>query len=278
MLSISPAVRIFVHALPTDMRKSFDGLYAIVKQAFAKDVFQGDYFVFLNRSRDRCKILYWDRDGLVVWAKRLERGSFQLPRRCGCGVADHGSGFHDPGHDPRWRGSAHRAASQALSSGARPSDVSETISGEDSRGGVSDNVFFSSVAPTRRRRFFLRAEDHEKIFVIFSPFLLTSLRDRYDVSIMSMQSFKHNYERVRNATRSCVANSCLRCAEQEALRAEYEALRIKYETLCAEQEAQAWRPQTLPGEAAAAERSARWPRNSPRRGTTMPRWWTPARY
>jgi transposase len=83
MLSISPAVRIFVHALPTDMRKSFDGLYAIVKHAFAKDVLEGDYFVFLNRSRDRCKILYWDRDGLVVWAKRLERGSFQLP-----GVAD----------------------------------------------------------------------------------------------------------------------------------------------------------------------------------------------
>lgn len=79
MLSISPAVRIFVHALPTDMRKSFDGLYAIVKHGFAKDVFQGDYFVFLNRCRDRCKILYWDRDGLVVWAKRLERGSFQLP-------------------------------------------------------------------------------------------------------------------------------------------------------------------------------------------------------
>ena len=79
MLSISPTVRIFVHALPTDMRKSFDGLYAIVKHAFAKDVLEGDYFVFLNRSRDRCKILYWDRDGLVVWAKRLERGSFQLP-------------------------------------------------------------------------------------------------------------------------------------------------------------------------------------------------------
>lgn len=79
MLSLSPAIRIFVHALPTDMRKSFDGLYAIVTQAFEKDVLGGDYFVFVNRSQNRCKILFWDRDGLVVWAKRLERGSFQLP-------------------------------------------------------------------------------------------------------------------------------------------------------------------------------------------------------
>lgn len=81
MLNLSPSVRIFVHALPTDMRKSFDGLHAIVRQAFGKDVFCGDYFVFLNRPRNRCKILFWDRDGLVVWAKRLERGNFQMPSR-----------------------------------------------------------------------------------------------------------------------------------------------------------------------------------------------------
>ena len=80
VLSISPSIRIFVHALPTDMRKHFDGLCAIVTQSFGKDVLHGDYFVFLNRSRNRCKILFWDRDGLVVWAKRLERGSFQVPR------------------------------------------------------------------------------------------------------------------------------------------------------------------------------------------------------
>jgi len=79
MLSLSPAIRIFVHALPTDMRKQFDGLSAIVTHSFGMDVLRGDYFVFVNRARNRCKILYWDRDGLVVWAKRLERGGFQLP-------------------------------------------------------------------------------------------------------------------------------------------------------------------------------------------------------
>jgi transposase len=79
MLSLPSSIRIFVHALPTDMRKSFNGLSAIVSQAFGKNVLEGDYFVFVNRMRNRCKILYWDRDGLAVWAKRLERGGFQVP-------------------------------------------------------------------------------------------------------------------------------------------------------------------------------------------------------
>ena len=81
MLSLPSSIRIFVHAVPTDMRKSFDGLCGIVNQAFGKNVLEGDYFVFVNRMRNRCKILYWDRDGLVVWAKRLERGGFQVPNR-----------------------------------------------------------------------------------------------------------------------------------------------------------------------------------------------------
>jgi transposase len=79
MFSFPPSIRIFVHALPTDMRKHFNGLCAIVSQAFGKNVLEGDYFVFVNRMRNRCKILYWDHDGLVVWAKRLERGGFQVP-------------------------------------------------------------------------------------------------------------------------------------------------------------------------------------------------------
>lgn len=79
MISVPSAVRIFAYALPTDMRKSFDGLHAIVTNEFGMDVMRGDYFVFFNRALDRCKILMWDRDGLVVWAKRLERGCFQRP-------------------------------------------------------------------------------------------------------------------------------------------------------------------------------------------------------
>ena len=79
MFSLPSTVRIFVPSQPTDMRKSFDGLAAIVSNAFSQDLFAGDYLVFLNRSLDRCKILLWDRDRLVIWAKRLEHGRFQRP-------------------------------------------------------------------------------------------------------------------------------------------------------------------------------------------------------
>jgi transposase len=61
------------------MRKSFDGLSALVAGALELDPLSGHLFVFLNKRRDRIKVLYWDRDGLAVWAKRLERGTFRAP-------------------------------------------------------------------------------------------------------------------------------------------------------------------------------------------------------
>lgn len=79
MLSVPSSIRIFICATATDMRKQFDGLSALVTHAFGKDVMTGDYFVFVNRAQNRCKVLCWDRDGFAIWAKRLERGRFQLP-------------------------------------------------------------------------------------------------------------------------------------------------------------------------------------------------------
>jgi transposase len=84
MLGLSPPfataqVRIYLYAKDVDMRKSFDGLHAIVQSEFKKDVRLGDVFLFLNRRLDRLKLIYWDRDGLAIWMKRLEAGCFQRP-------------------------------------------------------------------------------------------------------------------------------------------------------------------------------------------------------
>jgi transposase len=79
MLGLSSAVRVYLATAPADMRKSFDGLAALAKGALELDPFSGYLFVFANRRRDRLKVLYWDRDGFAVWAKRLERGTFRIP-------------------------------------------------------------------------------------------------------------------------------------------------------------------------------------------------------
>jgi transposase len=79
MLSLPPSVRIFVCLEPTDMRRSFDGLAHLAQAICRGDPFSGHYFVFGNRRHDRVKILFWDNDGFVVYAKRLEEGTFRFP-------------------------------------------------------------------------------------------------------------------------------------------------------------------------------------------------------
>jgi transposase len=79
MIGVSAAVRVYLAREPADMRKSFDGLFTLVAGSLALDPLSGHLFVFLNKRRDRIKVLYWDRDGLAVWAKRLERGTFRAP-------------------------------------------------------------------------------------------------------------------------------------------------------------------------------------------------------
>ncbi len=79
MLSFPAQTRIFLAVEPIDFRKGFDGLFALVESVIEQDPFSGHLFVFRNRRRDRLKILWWDRDGLAIWYKRLERGSFQYP-------------------------------------------------------------------------------------------------------------------------------------------------------------------------------------------------------
>jgi hypothetical protein len=66
VLSLPPSVRVFVCTAPTDMRKSFDALAALVQSVLKEDPFSGHLFTFLNRRKDKVKILYWDRSGFLL--------------------------------------------------------------------------------------------------------------------------------------------------------------------------------------------------------------------
>ena len=79
MISLPSAVRAFFCTRSVDMRKSFDGLSGLVEECFRQDLLTGHLFLFVNRRRDRIKVLYFDHDGLAIWYKRLEAGSFQVP-------------------------------------------------------------------------------------------------------------------------------------------------------------------------------------------------------
>src|SRR6185436_9975102 len=79
MIHLPASVRVYLCLTACDMRKSFDGLHALVREQMELDAFAGHLFVFASRRRDRVKILYWDRDGFAVWSKRLEEGTYALP-------------------------------------------------------------------------------------------------------------------------------------------------------------------------------------------------------
>jgi transposase len=77
---LPPSVRIYLATEPVDLRRGHDGLAALVRAQGLGALYGGHLFVFVGRRRDRCKILFWDRGGFVLYYKRLERGRFQLPR------------------------------------------------------------------------------------------------------------------------------------------------------------------------------------------------------
>ena len=115
MLSLPELVRIYVCTQPTDMRKSFDSLAAVVRDWLGYDPLSGHLFVFRSRRGDRVKLLWWDRDGLTLYYRRLEEGTFRFPdgqrsrgaehRGLGAGVVA-GAVGHRPGQ---------REAAEALS-------------------------------------------------------------------------------------------------------------------------------------------------------------------
>jgi transposase len=79
MLMLPAGLRVSIYREPVDMRKSFDGLEALVREGLGADPLSGQLFVFCNRRRDRMKLLLWDETGFWIWYKRLEGGRFHLP-------------------------------------------------------------------------------------------------------------------------------------------------------------------------------------------------------
>src|SRR6476469_6629309 len=78
MLAISANARIFFFQQSIDMRKGIEGLSSLVEGLFTGELMSGAYFIFINKTKDKMKVLYWDNDGFAIWWKRLEKGSFRL--------------------------------------------------------------------------------------------------------------------------------------------------------------------------------------------------------
>ena len=83
MLTCPTHAPMYFYAQPVDLRKSFDGLCGIVEAAFGRRVTDGQLFLFVNKRQDRLKALWWEAGGLVIWYKRLEQGTIELPQSGG---------------------------------------------------------------------------------------------------------------------------------------------------------------------------------------------------
>jgi transposase len=80
MIALSAQHRYYLYRRAVDMRKSFDGLSGVVRNELGRNPMDGEVYVFLNLRRSHVKLLVWDRSGWAIWSKRLERGSYELPR------------------------------------------------------------------------------------------------------------------------------------------------------------------------------------------------------
>jgi transposase len=79
MLSLGSSHQYYLYREAADMRKGADGLSGLVRMGMDRDPLSGEVFIFVNRRRDKMKLLVWEHSGFVVWYKRLEAGTFELP-------------------------------------------------------------------------------------------------------------------------------------------------------------------------------------------------------
>lgn len=79
MFSLNDSMRYWLYTEPTDMRKSFHTLSGLVRDRMGRNPLDGDVYIFINRHRNRMKLLHWESDGLVLYSKMLERGTFGRP-------------------------------------------------------------------------------------------------------------------------------------------------------------------------------------------------------
>lgn len=80
MFALSSELKFHLYSHPTDMRKSFDALSGLIRDGLGSNPCNGEVFMFVNKSRDKAKLLHWQGGGFVLYYKRLEEGTFEIPR------------------------------------------------------------------------------------------------------------------------------------------------------------------------------------------------------